>query len=435
YGAPDDLKRLIDQAHALKIMVLLDVVYNHFGPSGNFLPAYASAFFKEAEKTPWGAAINFDGPQSSHVRNYFIHNALYWLEEFHFDGLRFDAVHAFVDQSEPSFLEDLGSRIKKAFPNRRIHLVLENEKNAARWLARENNGGQRLFTAQWNDDLHHCWHRLMTGESEGYYEDFDHPARRLGRGLAEGFVYQGETSRHLGGQARGEPSSDLPPPAFVAFLQNHDQIGNRAFGERIAQLASFERVSLANAVLLLCPQIPMFFMGEEWDASAPFLYFFDIAEDPALSKAVREGRQREFARFAAFAESKSAESIPDPTAASTFTRSKIDWSERAREPHAARLAAVRELLRLRREHIVPLIASKFVSAAHAISDQDLLCVDWRFGAGRLRLVLNVGAQTITCAPKPGERRLWASPAAQVAPERCLLPSWTALFMTGTASDA
>lgn len=434
YGSPTDLKRLIDRAHALKIMVFLDVVYNHFGPSGNFLPGYAAAFFNAKEATPWGAAINFDGLWSRHVRDFFIHNALYWLSEHHFDGLRFDAVHAIVDHSDPCFLDELALRIKRALPDRRIHLVLENEKNEARRLTREKDGGARRFVAQWNDDIHHCWHRLLTGESEGYYEDFDRPAHRLGRGLAEGFVYQGEPSRHAGGKVRGEPSAALPPTAFIAFLQSHDQIGNRALGERIAHLAPPERVALAHAVLLLAPQIPMIFMGEEWDASSPFLYFVDFAGDPALSKAVRDGRRSEFARFAAFADPHRAEFIPDPTADATFMRSKIDWSERTKEPHFARLTTIRDLLRIRRDEIVPLIASPFIGATHKVSKDGLVSVVWRFGAGALRLFLQLGATRVAVALRNGERPIWASPTVEPGHDQRLLPSWTALFVSGSASN-
>jgi maltooligosyltrehalose trehalohydrolase len=239
----------------------------------------------------------------------------------------------------------------------------------------------------------------------------------------------------MGGKARGEPSADLPPLGFVSFLQNHDQVGNRAMGERIAQLSPPERVSLAHAVLLLSPQIPMFFMGEEWDASAPFLYFVDFADDPALSKAVREGRRREFARFAAFADPSNAERIPDPTAPPTFTRSKLDWSERTLGPHAARLASVRELLRIRRDQIVPLLASKFVGATHTISEEGLLKVEWRFSAGRLLLAANFGADAATITRASGERPIWASPTAQIDSEPCVLPSWAALFMLEAAPDA
>jgi len=435
YGWPDDLKRLIDRAHELNLMMFLDVVYNHFGPSGNFLSSYCSSFFNESEVTPWGGAINFDGPGSAQVRDFFIHNALYWLEELHFDGLRFDAVHAFVDHSERPFLADLAARVRAAIPNRRIHLILENEKNEAHWLARREDGTPAQYTAQWDDDVHHCWHRLLTGEQDGYYEDFDQPARRLGRALAEGFAYQGEPSRHQSGRARGEPSSKAPPAAFVAFLQNHDQIGNRAFGERIGQLAPEERLDVALALLLLSPQIPMMFMGEEWGASAPFLYFVDFSDDPSLSKAVREGRRREFARFPAFSDQRNAERIPDPTAPRTFLASKIDWEERKKPLHAARLAAVAELLRIRAVEIVPLISTRFVGASHALSEHSVLTVEWRFAGAVLRLIANFGGADAPCEADPSERLIWASSKARVDPGRRLLPSWSAALTVRTDASA
>ncbi|HEX2725573.1 MAG TPA: malto-oligosyltrehalose trehalohydrolase, partial [Beijerinckiaceae bacterium] len=268
YGTPDDLKALVDRAHALGLMIFIDVVYNHFGPAGNYLHSYAGSFFTERHQTPWGAGINFDGAASRPVRDFFIHNALYWLQEFHVDGLRFDAVHAILDDSEHHVLAEIAEHARAALPGREVHLVLENDANQARFLRREPDGHPALYTAQWNDDLHHCWHTLLTGEDDGYYVDYaDEPVRRLGRCLAEGFAYQGEPSAHRNGEARGEPSAHLPPAAFVSFLQNHDQIGNRALGERISHLAPPERLALARAGVLLAPHVPMLYMGEEWDAS------------------------------------------------------------------------------------------------------------------------------------------------------------------------
>ena len=359
YGTPDDLKRLINHAHSLGLMVLLDVVYNHFGPSGNYLHAYAETFFTERHKTPWGAGLNFDGQSGAPVRSFFVHNALYWLEEFHFDGLRLDAVHAILDDSVEHIIGEIGARAREFIAHREIHLVLENDANEARWLPRRD-GRAILHTAQWNDDIHHAWHTLLTGEDDGYYSDYaDAPALHLQRCLAEGFAYQGEPSPHRGGQARGEPSNHLPPAAFVSFLQNHDQIGNRAFGERLSQLVPPERLALARAGLLLAPQIPMLFMGEEWSASSPFLFFVDFAEDEALSTAIREGRRREFERFASFA---GGLEIPDPTHEKTFVRSVLDWTERMQSPHREILEDTRALLALRHERVVPLTRSRYLGA-------------------------------------------------------------------------
>ena len=319
YGRPEDLKTLIQAAHERGLMVLLDVVYNHFGPDGNYLHVYAKEFFTERHHTPWGAAINFDGPGNRNVREFFIHNALYWLHEYHLDGLRLDAVHAIIDDSEPHILAELAQRVQASTANRRqVHLILENDANQARYLGRSG------YTAQWDDDIHHALHVLATGEEDGYYRDYaDEPVRLLGRCLSEGFAWQGESSPYRDDGRRGEPSAHLPPQAFIAFLQCHDQIGNRAFGERITQVASESAVRAAAAIILLAPAIPMLFMGEEFGATTPFRFFCDFSGE--LGKAVTQGRRREFARFARFADPAAQSTIPDPNAEETFLASKLDW--------------------------------------------------------------------------------------------------------------
>jgi maltooligosyltrehalose trehalohydrolase len=431
YGTPDDLKRLVDRAHALGLMVFIDVVYNHFGPAGNYLNAYARSFFTERHQTPWGAGINFDGPGDGPVRDFFVHNALYWLEEYHVDGLRFDAVHAILDDSSTHIIAEIAERARAAFPNREVHLVLENDANEARWLPRDGTR-PRLHTAQWNDDLHHCWHTLLTGEADGYYVDYaDRPVERLARCLTQGFAYQGEPSAHRGGEARGEPSAHLPPSAFVGFLQNHDQIGNRAFGERIGALAAPERLALAHAGLLLSPQIPLLYMGEEWAASTPFLYFVDFADDPALSDAVREGRQREFANFASFAAG-GERRIPDPTREDTFLRSRLDWSERSRPPHADIFAETRRLLEIRRAAIVPLTKTRFIEAQTALPDPELLDVIWRFEGGTLRFVANFGDAAREAAIGESGAMIWTSPSVERQRGRAGLPPWTGFFVREAA---
>jgi maltooligosyltrehalose trehalohydrolase len=355
YGRPEALKRLIDAAHAKRLMVLLDVVYNHFGPEGNYLHAYAPQFFTERHRTPWGAAIDFEGPASRTVRDFFVHNALYWLEEFHLDGLRLDAVHAIDDDSRPDIVEEIADAVR-AGPGRgrEVHLVLENDLNRACYLERGGSGRPRRHTAQWNDDVHHCFHVLLTGEADGYYSDYaDRPARRLGRCLAEGFAYQGDPSAFRAGEPRGEPSAHLPPGAFVSFLQNHDQIGNRALGERLARLAPKHALAAATAVLLLAPSPPLLFMGEEFGAATPFLFFCDFGGE--LARAVTEGRRREFARFEKFRDPQAAAAIPDPGDPATFERSRLDWASLSRAPHSDILALHRTLLELRRREIVPLI--------------------------------------------------------------------------------
>jgi maltooligosyltrehalose trehalohydrolase len=357
YGTPEDLKRLVAAAHARGLMVLLDVVYNHFGPEGNHLHRYARAFFNDGVHTPWGAAINFDGRCSRTVREFFVHNALYWVEEFRVDGLRLDAVHAMHDRSSV-FIADAIARALRHGPgrDRQVHLVLENDHNDAARLPRLKNGAPRRATAQWNDDVHHALHAIATGEHDGYYADYAADAPRLlGRALAEGFAFQGDASAWRGGAPRGTPSAHLPPLAFVNSVQTHDQVGNRALGERIAVLAERGQRTAALRALVACvllaPAVPMLFMGEEYAADTPFLYFCDFQGE--LARAVTEGRRKEFARFAAFADPAAREQIPDPNDEATFARSKLDWSERDQPRHRAWLDFYGELLALRRQHLVP----------------------------------------------------------------------------------
>ena len=427
YGTPEQLKALIDRAHGLGMTIILDVVYNHFGPSGNYLPAYAEDFFTERHKTLWGAGINFDGSASLIVRDYFLHNALYWLEEYHFDGLRFDAVHAIADDSQQHFIAELAARIRADLAGRQIHLILENAANEARWLERDGET-PLLHTAQWNDDIHHAWHRLVTEEADGYYGDYDNPVARLGRCLAEGFAYQGEFSQHEG-KARGEPSAHLPPSAFVSFLQNHDQVGNRAFGERLNHIAAPEKLRLARAGLLLAPQIPLIFMGEEWGASTPFQYFVDFT-DTELSKAVRDGRRNEFAGFGAFKDEAVQKQIPDPTLQETVDRSKVDWTELSQPPHRDIWEQTRALLRIRRAVIVPLSASGFKGAHWLQPTPQTLDVRWSFAAGALRFVANFGDKEFDL-PNAGENPIWASEGITIS-DRITLGPWTGAILMSAA---
>jgi maltooligosyltrehalose trehalohydrolase len=357
YGTPEDLKRLICAAHARGLMVLLDVVYNHFGPDGNYLHVYAKPFFNPHVPTPWGAAINLDGEHSRTVRDFFIHNALYWIEEFHLDGLRLDAVHAMHDRSARHFVDELAQAVRNGpGQQRHVHIVLENDLNDARRLARAPDGRPALADAQWNDDVHHALHVMVTAETDGYYTDFaDEPLALFARALAEGFAYQGQPSRYRHGEARGSPSTGLPPTAFVNSTQTHDQVGNRAFGERLVALAQSDRQQDAlralTACVLLAPSPPMLFMGEEFAASAPFQYFCHFSGD--LARAVTEGRRAEFGRFSRFADARVRERIPDPNDEHTFAASKLDWSERERLPHADWLALYTRLLHCRGSVLVP----------------------------------------------------------------------------------
>jgi malto-oligosyltrehalose trehalohydrolase len=429
YGTPDDLKRLVDDAHARGLMMMLDVVYNHFGPDGNFLHLYAPEFFTQRFSTPWGAAIDFARRE---VREFVIHNALYWLEEYRFDGLRLDAVHAIFDESAPDILEELAVRVQRRLGDaRHVHLVLENGNNAARYLERESDGRPRFYTAQWNDDLHHAFHVLATGEHAGYYADYaDRPLDHLARCLGEGFAYQGEPSRHLG-EPRGSPSAHLPPAAFVSFLQNHDQIGNRAFGERITALAEPYIVKTLTAIMLLAPSPPLLFMGEEWGAPQPFLFFCDFRD--ALAESVRDGRRREFARFPEFADEASRQAIPDPNSAATFERSRLDWSRFGDAPHAEWLELHRTLLRLRAQEIAPRLAGMQGGGRVRRFGAGGLSVTWRLGDGTaLGLLANL-------APAPCSEAL-LPPAGQVLYAtsdelidtlgRGRMPAWSAAWFLG-----
>jgi maltooligosyltrehalose trehalohydrolase len=419
YGTPEDFKRLVAAAHARGLMVLLDVVYNHFGPDGNYLHVYAPQFFDPARTTPWGAAIDFDGPASRTVRDFFIHNALYWLQEFHLDGLRLDAVHAIDDRSPLHFVAELAQAVR-AGPGRErhVHLLLENDRNEARFLARAPDGAVPLATAQCNDDVHHALHVLATGETDGYYADYAvHPAWLLGRALAEGFAFQGDASAYRGGTARGEPSLHLPPTAFVNFLQTHDQVGNRAFGERIAMLADAAALRALAACVLLAPSPPLLFMGEEFAAGTPFLYFCDFHDD--LAAAVREGRRSEFARFARFADPALRSRIPDPNEEQTFAASRLDWSERERSPHRDWLALYARLLALRHARLVPHLAGASRGSYHVLAP-GRLAVHWPLAGGRhWHLLANLDADAAMLAPLPPGEVVYAS-----HPFDAELPPWS-----------
>jgi maltooligosyltrehalose trehalohydrolase len=328
------------------------------------------------------------------VRDFYIHNALFWLEEYHVDGLRLDAVHAILDESDPDIIEEIAQTVRQRLDRRHIHLVLENDRNEAHRLARDGRVARR-YDGQWNDDVHHALHVLLTGDSDGYYADFaDDPAARLARALATGFAYQGEPSPFRGGRPRGEPSALLPPTAFVSFLQNHDQVGNTAFGTRLSRRAGEAALHCAVTILLLAPQIPLLFMGEEWGSTTPFLFFCDF--EPGLGALVREGRRREFARFAEFADEAARERIPDPTDPASFAASKLDWAESAWPSHALWLGRYRALLRLRAAEIVPrLRGGPMQGGSHCRLGRAAFSVGWRLGDGSvLALFANLAADRV-----------------------------------------
>ncbi|MFD1702264.1 malto-oligosyltrehalose trehalohydrolase [Methylopila henanensis] len=413
YGTPDELKALIDRAHGLGLMVFLDVVYNHFGPDGNYIGAAAPTFFRDDLQTPWGGAIDFRLPE---VRSYFTENTLYWLMEHRFDGLRLDAVHAI---SEQDWIDEMAAAVRATVePGRHVHLILENEHNQQSHLAGD-------VDAQWNDDFHHVIHVLLTGEREGYYEDYvEDAAAKLARTLSEGFVYQGEPSPHLDGKPRGTPSGHLPPTAFISFLQNHDQIGNRAFGDRLTALADPRGVEAATAALLLIPHIPMIFMGEEVASETPFLFFTDHNDE--LAEAVRFGRRKEFAKFAAFAGAE----IPDPNAASTFERSIPEpHPERAEE----RTALYRRLLALRAAKITPGVPGAKSAGAEPLGPKAAVA-RWELGDGsRLTVALNLAEEPASIAPIEGPVLFETTPGAADAARAGQLPGYATIALLESAA--
>lgn len=381
YGDPAAFKAFVDAAHARGLMVLLDVVYNHFGPDGNYISLYAPDFFHPEKHTPWGAAIAWEADP---VRRFFVENALYWLEEYNLDGLRLDA----VDHVADDLLEEIARRVRAEFPDRHIHLTTEDNRNVTFLHERSENGAVTAYSGEWNDDFHSIAHVIATGETDGYFADFaQDPVGRLARALAEGFAYQGEVSPQWG-RPRGEPSAHLPPTAFVDFLQNHDQVGNRAFGERLPGLASPDMLRVLTAMLLLSPHIPLLFMGEEFAEDRPFLFFTDFHGE--LAKAVTEGRRREFAKFAAFRDGDGTRSIPDPNDPATFAASKLDWAKLGLGSGRLRFGHVRRLLGIRRETIVPALAAAGGNSGSIRAARDgIVAVDWALGPARLQMRANL----------------------------------------------
>jgi malto-oligosyltrehalose trehalohydrolase len=402
YGCPDDLKSLIDEAHLRGLMVFLDVVYNHFGPEGNYLGRYVPSFFTDAQ-TPWGSAIDY---RVREVRDFAIDNALHWLRDYRFDGLRLDAVHAIAEPGEVSMLTDLSRAAGElaADTGRHIHLMLENDDNTAHVLDASEDPPHGKYRAQWNDDYHHAWHVLLTGEAYSYYRDYQRaPLKDIARALGSGFAYQGEASPHRGGRPRGEPSGKLAPTAFVNFLQNHDQIGNRALGDRLEANADPRAIEAALAITLLAPAAPMLFMGEEWGSKAPFPFFCDFHGD--LAKAVRDGRRREFRD----AYAKYGDEIPDPLEISTMQAAVLDWSSCNETPGRERLALVRRLLAIRHHEVVPRLAGAAFGGAQA-AESGLLTADWRMGDGTtLSLLANLSSHDIPhAADKMAGTAIWGS---------------------------
>ena len=397
YGRPDDLKALIDEAHLRGLMVFLDVVYNHFGPEGNYLGLYAPSFFSKAQ-TPWGNAIDYRVPE---VRQFAVDNALHWLRTYRFDGLRLDAVHA-IETAEDLLLRDIsiaaGALARSS--GRHIHLVLENDDNRPGLLDPLTDPPAGKYRAQWNDDYHHAWHVLLTGETFGYYQDYQPPLPHLVRALESGFAYQGEGSAHRDNALRGEPSGHLSPAAFVNFIQNHDQIGNRALGDRLA--AQPAAIDAALAITLLAPMMPMLFMGEEWGATTPFPFFCDFQGD--LAEAVRKGRRREYAKaYEAF-----GDDVPDPIDRATFTSAKLDWQELQSASGQQRHVLVRKLLALRHKHIVPHLRTASFGEASFEADGTLFA-SWNLDHHFLTLTANLSPEPSAKETPGREHMIWGKP--------------------------
>jgi maltooligosyltrehalose trehalohydrolase len=418
YGRPDDLKTLIDEAHLRGLMVFLDVVYNHFGPEGNYLGRYAPSFFTEAQ-TPWGSAIDYRVPE---VRAFAIENAVGWLRDYRFDGLRLDAVNTIVECGEIPILHDLSEAVGQlaAETGRHIHLVLENGDNRASLLDPAQEPLRGKYRGQWNDDYHHVWHVMLTGESQGYYGDYQaSPRGDLARALGSGFVYQGEAAAFWGGKLRGEPSGKLTPTAFVNFLQNHDQIGNRPFGDRLESIADPKAIEAALAITLLAPTTPMLFMGEEWGSKARFPFFCDFPDD--LANAVRAGRSREYA----WAYARYGDEVPDPLVPATFRSAVLDWDARNTADGRKRLALVRQLLTIRHQEITPRLASATFGDAQP-DDNGLLTASWRMGDGAtLGLLANLSNTAIARGPdETTGTAIWGgTPGNQ-------LPPWSVFWSLG-----
>ncbi|WP_255428323.1 malto-oligosyltrehalose trehalohydrolase [Ramlibacter cellulosilyticus] len=391
YGTPDDLKRLVQRAHRLGLMVFLDVVYNHFGPDGNYLHAYAPPFFSQTKNSPWGAAINFDGPGSGPVREFFIHNAVYWIQEYRFDGLRLDAVHAISDDSPVHVLQELSERVRTAAHGRHVHLVLENEDNGYRHLAPSPMHG--YYDGQWNDDFHHVVHVAMTGETQRYYHDYGASTMDLlARCLTHGMIFEGAKRKEGGARQVIEAAPAQPLSALVNFAHNHDQVGNRARGERLSELVPAEARRLPTLLALLTPAIPMLFFGEEWGAPEPFLYFADWEGE--LREAVRAGRKREFGHG-------DAHDLPDPCSEQTFARSRPDPARAKEHDHAAWLADVKAALAARRKWITPRQAQLLTGrhSAQRVGERGL-SVQWRYEDGKmLCLELNLGEEPLQVEPQ------------------------------------
>ena len=433
YGAPDDLRRLVDAAHRVGLAVLLDVVYNHTGPDGAYLFAFSPFYFTNRHQSPWGAGVNLDGERATDVREFFVENALHWIHEYRMDGLRLDATHAIADDSPRHFLAELSARVKASVTGREVLLIAEDHRNLATMVEPVDQGGWGL-DAVWADDLHHEIRRLVAGDRDGYYQDYRGTTEDIAATIRQGWFFTGQHSSYLA-TARGTDPSGIPPERFVVCLQNHDQIGNRAFGDRLNQLIDLAVYRAASVLLLAAPETPLVFMGQEWAATTPFLYFTD--HHPELGRDVTAGRRLEFARFEAFSDPARRDQIPDPQAEATFLASRLNWEECTNAPHAGIHALYAAMFAMRRQEPAFARGAGATSAAVALddgtvavrrsSDEAATVVVARLrGAGRVSLDLVPGVADL------GAGAAWTVVLNSEAPRFAADPAPPTIDLTGPA---
>lgn len=405
YGRPDDLRRLVDAAHGQGMAVFLDVVYNHLGPEGNYLSAFSPYYFSPVHKNPWGDALNFDREHSTMVRRFFIENAMHWMHEYHLDGLRLDATHAIHDDSEVQFVADLVRRVRESVHGRRVCVIAEDHRNLHYMVRPEGEGGWGL-DGVWADDFHHEVRVALAGDNEGYYQDFEGSMPHLADALNHGWLYRGQFSKHLK-EYRGTDPSGIPSRRFVFCLQNHDQIGNRALGERLHHQIELSAFRAASVLMLCAPATPLLFMGQEWAANTPFLYFTDHPAE--LGRRVTEGRRNEFRYFRQFTAAEACARIPDPQAAGTFTGSRLQWDELSREPHCSMFRLYQALIALRKTSPAIRYAEPGTFQAWALSGTTLLLrQDSDVGANLLAVIQMGGAGEADLAGHPALEGLVAT---------------------------
>jgi maltooligosyltrehalose trehalohydrolase len=414
YGAPDDLRALVDAAHAIGLAVHLDVVYNHLGPDGAYAAAFSRRFFSERHRSPWGAGINLDGAHSATVRDFFTANALHWVREYHVDGLRLDATHAMVDDSPRHFVRELVDRVRAGVPGREVSIIAEDVRNLADVVRTDSPGGWGC-DAVWSDDFHHELRRLLTGDFEGYFADFRGTTEDLATIVRRGWLYTGQYAAHFG-RPRGTDPGGIDPRRFVFFLQNHDQVGNRALGERLNHQVEPASYRAAVCLVLLLPQTPLLFMGQEWAASTPFLFFTDHGSE--LGPLVTEGRRREFRAFSSFADETARARIPDPQATATFEGCRLRWEEQEEPLHAVVLRLHRALLSLRRrEPALHGVAGAFGVTA---PDAGTLVVRREGGSGEALLLVvrlvGAGRVEVPAGRAPGDGATWTTVLTSEDPE-------------------